>query len=169
MRKTMSAHTSRRSLIISAAALPALAVPTVAGAAVNHDLLVLGERLRVLLPKARALGVKLRQLTEESRADLPTGFMMKENFRRIYEIRSEKNGRGRARDEWVDASTEVAEIAEAILEIRPTDRIGEGIRAAAVLALDEPDCENGFNMRAMLWEMAERAGFVRSECCAFRS
>jgi hypothetical protein len=113
MRKTMSAHTSRRSLIISAAALPALAVPTVAGAAVNHDLLVLGERLRVLLPKARALGVKLRQLTEESRADLPTGFMIKENFRRIYEIRSEKNGRGRARDEWADASTEVDEIAEA--------------------------------------------------------
>jgi hypothetical protein len=48
-----------------------------------------------------------------------------------------------------------------ILEIPSTDPVGQGIRAAAALALDLPDCENGFNMRGLLWEMAERAGFDR--------
>jgi hypothetical protein len=130
----------------------------------NPDLLALGDRLRVLLPKARALGAKFRRLNEESRADLPIGFALQENFQRIFEIRSKNNGRNRAYAEWNDAGTELNEIANAILDIPANDRIGEGIRAAAALALDEHDCENGFNMRAMLWEMAERAGFVRSEC-----
>jgi hypothetical protein len=33
--------------------------------------------------------------------------------------------------------------------------------ARAYAAVDEHDIENGFNMRNVLWEMAERAGFER--------
>ena len=61
-------------------------------------------------------------------------------------------------------SPEVEVVGQAILEIPSTDPIGQGIRAAAALALDEHDTMNGFNMRGLLWEMAERVGFDRSSC-----
>jgi hypothetical protein len=107
---------SRRSLVTSAAALPALAVPAIAATA-DADLLSLGERLRALLPKERALRVKVHHLSEECKAGLPIGFMQNKNYRRIHEIRSKRNGRDRAYDEWTAASEELNEIAAAILEI----------------------------------------------------
>jgi hypothetical protein len=160
---------SRRSLVTSAATLPALAVPAVAVAATDPNLLALGERLRALFPKERALGVKFHQLSDECKAGLPIGFMQNKNCRRIHEIRSKRNGRDRTWAEWDAATDELNEIAGAILEIPATDRIGEGIPAAAALALDEDDCDNGHNMRALLWDMAERAGFDRSTCKTVQS
>jgi hypothetical protein len=43
--------------------------------------------------------------------------MQNKNYRRIHEIRSKRNGRDRAYDEWTAASEELNEIAAAILEI----------------------------------------------------
>ena len=76
---------SRRSLITSAAALPALAVPAVAIAATeplpatNPELLALGERLKVLMPLYEALKLKSRRLRDEALAGLPYGFGLKDN------------------------------------------------------------------------------------------
>jgi hypothetical protein len=52
-------------------------------------------------------------------------------------------------------------LPRAILRIPSTDRIGDGIRAAASLALNG-DCENAYHMADILWEMAVRAGFERA-------
>ena len=61
---------------------------------------------------------------------------------------------------WNAASVEQDAVARAILRIPSTDRIGDGIRAAASLALDD-DRENAYDMAEILWEMAARAGFTR--------
>ena len=53
----------------------------------------------------------------------------------------------------------IEEIARAILSIPSTDRICDGIRAAASLVLNE-DCENAYEMAEVLREMAQRAGFT---------
>jgi hypothetical protein len=160
---------SRRSLVTSAAALPALALPAVAIAATepllatNPELLALGERLKVVMPLYEALKLKSHRLAAEAQAGLPDGWGLKDKYWRIYKKRSAKNGHARARIEWNAASTELEEISRAILEIPSTDRIGDGIRAAAALALDDDTHENAFEMEGVLWEMAAHAGFSRPD------
>ena len=154
---------SRRSLVTSAAALPALAVPAVAAPSTDPQLLALAERLKVLLPRATALRRHCARLNKQARGDLPQGFGNNENQMRIYQIRRKRNGGDKTWKEFNEVSPEMEDVGNAILEIPSTDPIGQGIRAAAALALDEHDTMNGFNMRGLLWEMAERAGFERPE------
>jgi hypothetical protein len=148
---------SRRSIVASAAALPALAVPAVSIAATmppedtEQDyacgmiLFCLGERLKALMPRVAAAKLKSGMLHEEARAGLPDGYGVDDAIFRIWEERTAKNGHGQAYEEWNAVSTEQNEVARAILEIPSPDRISDGIRAAASLALND-DCENAYNM-----------------------
>jgi hypothetical protein len=160
---------SRRSLVTSAAALPALAVPAVAVAATeplpetNPELLALGERLKVVMPLYESLKLKSRRLNGEAQSGFSDGWGLKDKYWRLYQKRRAKNGGDRAYAEWNPVSEEQNEVALAILKIPSTDRIGDGIRAAAALALDDDDHENAFTMEDVLWEMAGRAGFSRPD------
>ena len=154
---------TRRSIVASAAALPALAVPAVAQ--INNPdvtLIALGERLKVLMPRVAALGLKSHALHKEARAGFPNGWGMDDELLRTFKERGAKNGYHQAYEEWSGACSELSDLAQAILDIPSTDSIGDGIRAAAALAHDN-DCENAFSMKDLLWELAARAGFTRPE------
>ena len=154
---------SRRSLISSAAALPALAVPAVAQ--INNPdvtLIALGERLKVLMPRVAALDLKSGALHKEARAGFPNSWGMDDELLRAFKERGAKNGYHQAYEEWSGACSELSDLSQAILDIPSTDSIGDGIRAAAALAHDN-DCENAFSMKDLLWELAARAGFTRPE------
>src|SRR4029079_12559685 len=97
---------SRRSLVTSAAALPAAAiVPAVAAPSTDPKLLALGERLKVLFPNATRA-----RLTELRRQ------------------RYKRNGAKKAWEEFSAAWSEIKDVGEAILKIPSTDPIGQGIR-----------------------------------------
>ena len=91
---------SRRSLVTSAAALPALAVPAVAAPITDPQLLVLAERLKVLFPRATALRVRVSELYEQAKAGLPMGFGNNKNQVRIFQIRRKRNGGDKAYEEF---------------------------------------------------------------------
>jgi hypothetical protein len=125
------------------------------------ELPVLGEQLPLAWPQAAALKRKYLSLSERSIAGLPNVWASKEEHFSLYKKRQAETGADIAYDKWNDADKEARRIAEAILDIPSTDLIGDGIRAAAALTLDE-DCE-GYGCE-VLWEMAERAGFDRLSC-----
>jgi hypothetical protein len=159
----MSDLLCRRSLVSSIVALPALAVPAVAQ--VNNPdakLIALGERLKVLMPRVAALGLKSHTLNKEACAGFPNGWGMDDKLNRTFKERGAKNGYYQAYDEWNEACSELSDLTQAILDIPSTDPIGDGIRAAAALAIDH-DFENAYNMEDLLWELAARAGFTRPE------
>ena len=154
---------TRRSIVASAATLPALAVPAVAQ--INDPdakLIALGERLKVLMPCVAALGFKSHALHKEARAGFPDGWGMNDELHRTFNERAAKNGYHQAYEEWSGACSELSDLAQAILAMPSTDSIGDGIRAAAALARDS-DCENAFSMEDLLWELAARSGFTRVE------
>jgi hypothetical protein len=151
---------SRRSLVASAAALPALALPAVA-ASTNPELLALGERLKPLFPRVAAARLKSRALSDEACEGLTNGFgWEKHPDHALWQERLAKNGHDQAYDEWNTADEEMNSIAEEILKIPAIDPMGESIHAAAALALnDEP--ENAYHLEDILWKIAARAGFER--------
>jgi hypothetical protein len=156
----MSPETSRRSVIIGAAVIPALTVPAVAQIdRPDARLIALGERLKVLIPHAAELKLKATPLRKEAIAGLPEGWGLNDELSRIFQERATENGYHQAYDEWSDACSELFDVARAILEIPSTDAVGDGIRAAAALAFDH-DCENASNMKNLLWDLAARAGFT---------
>jgi hypothetical protein len=114
------------------------------------------------MPRAAAAKLKSRMLYEEALVGLPRGFANDAALYRTWKERCAKNGHEQASTEWEAAGIEQDEVARAILEIPSLDRIGDGIRAAASLALNE-DCENAYTMADVLWEMAARAGFTRPD------
>jgi hypothetical protein len=161
------ANLSRRAIVAGAASVPALALPAAAGAgaipATDPELIALGERLKVMMPRVAALGLKSHASYDEACADLPAGWARDGEHMRIFNERSAKNGHDRAYDAWNAASDELHILARAVLNMPSADRVGDGIRAAASIALDDDDRGNAFNMADVLWEMAERAGFTRPE------
>ncbi|MGO9628190.1 MAG: hypothetical protein ACLPXW_04240 [Xanthobacteraceae bacterium] len=128
------------------------------GDAPNAEFIALGERLKAMMPRVAALGLKFCSLHDEASADLPVGWARDSEHLRTFKERSAKNGRDRAYEAWNAASSELYALARAILKIPTNDRSGDGIRAAAALALNH-DCDGAWEMADMLWEMAARAGF----------
>ena len=55
--------------------------------------------------------------------------------------------------------SEIHRLAKAILKLPSDSRIGDGVRAAAALAIND-DIENAYETKEVLWEMAARAGFT---------
>jgi hypothetical protein len=160
---------SRRTLVSSAVALPALAVPAVALPAATPsstpqtqtELLVLGEQLKPLLAEIHRLTPKHRKLYREADAvagDPPRSLDEIQERNARFGAMAKKNGHYELCDQLNPINDEAWRIAKRILKIESTDRIGDGIRAAAALVLDEPsymDREAG----TVLWQMAARAGF----------
>jgi hypothetical protein len=150
---------SRRAIVAGAASVPALALPVAAGAipATDPELIALGERLKVMMC------LKSRALHREAQRGLPQGYGADEQLFAVYQEKNAKNGGDQAYEEWNAASSELSDLAKTILDMPSADRVGDGIRAAASIALDDDDRGNAFNMADVLWEMAERAGFTRPE------
>jgi hypothetical protein len=69
----MSTDFSRRAIVAGAASVPALAVPAVAAEVFTTDpgRIALGERLKVLMPRVAALGLKWSALREEALRGFP--------------------------------------------------------------------------------------------------
>jgi hypothetical protein len=127
------ANLSRRAIVAGAASVPALALPVAAGAipATDPGLIALGERLKVMMPRVTALGLKSSALREEALSELPQGWGSNKQIFALYKEKRTKNGGDRAYEEWNAASSELNDLAETILEIPSNDRVGDGIRAAA--------------------------------------
>jgi hypothetical protein len=158
---------SRRSLVATAAVLPALGVPAAAFATTDTDsrLLVLGEKLKPLWAKREALRQEVASTREICEAaakaihgDEP-GWGLNKAAWREYERMSQETGHDQLSDAFENVCNDVQKVAEAILEIPSHDPIGDGIHAAAALAIDD-DVENGFALVAVLEQMAHRAGFT---------
>jgi hypothetical protein len=160
---------SRRALLSSAVALPALAVPAVAlpvptpssTPQPQTELLALGEQLKPLLAEIHRLTPKHRKLYREADAtagDPPRSLDEIQERNARFSAMATKNGYYKLCDQLNPIDGEAWRIAKRILMIESTDRIGDGIRAAAALVLDEPsymDREAG----TVLWQTAARAGF----------
>jgi hypothetical protein len=73
-----------------------------------------------------------------SGASSPKGWGINKEAMREFDRVADKNGYSRLRKALNDVDDKVREVAEAILEIPLTDRIGDGIHAAAALARNAP-------------------------------
>jgi hypothetical protein len=157
-----------------AASVPVLALPAVATAvpvadatSVNPQLLALGERLKAAWAKVSELDPsELYEACRKAAGFEQLGDDRTEEQRKAaehrFKVMASQNGYHRVSRKWNAACRINNQIARAIMEIPSTERMGDGIRAAAALVLND-DCENAFEMADVLWEMAARAGFTRPE------
>jgi hypothetical protein len=78
--------------------------------------------------------------------------------RRAFEAMSKKNGYSEAADKWNDAAELRDKLAQAALKIPSNSRVGDGIHAAAAMALNN-DLDDTYEIGELLQEMSARAGF----------
>jgi hypothetical protein len=174
--------TSRRTLVTSAAALPALAVPALAAMAspipapvpitpdvpqLDDELLFkLGEQLKPLLVELQRVRVPCHAAYEQAFEaagfdKFPPGTRTEKQqaaCRARFKAAAKKNGYSKLMDQLDRVHPKAFRIAKRILKIEPTDRIGDGIHAAAALVLDEPSYME-YAAGTVLRQMAARAGF----------
>jgi hypothetical protein len=148
---------TRRSLVTTAATVPALALTAIPAAAAlsptastmpptRAELVALGEQLKPLfvaqwdfLPKLyAAYRIAVDAADYKNLGYNRTEEQQKEADRRFQEA-AEKFGYYKLYKQWGDLREKMYKIARSILAIEATDRIGDGIRAAAVLVLGDDD------------------------------
>jgi hypothetical protein len=177
---------SRRAILAGAASVPALALPAAAAVALpavvepaapapaaavvevpNPDaaLIALGEQLKVASAKAAKLNRVSSRLhdacLEASRyADYPDRLGNPE-AKRAFHAMSKTNGYSEAADKWNDACELQNKLARAALKIPSNGRVGDGIHAAAAMALNDDYISSEYAPEAqeLLQEMSARAGF----------
>jgi hypothetical protein len=177
---TIPSKVSRRLLVTGAAALPALAVPTIASAGsdragypVTHPdprLLALAEELKPVWSRLcffdpqRLAAAKEAQAESEALHLEMTGTKVGSGLNATADQKfwrvSEENGYLRLADICEALFTEVIRLADAILEIPAADRMGDAIRLAAIL-MKYPDDDCSYS--DLLWEMAAPAGFTKPD------
>jgi hypothetical protein len=167
---------SRRHLVTTAAALPALAVvaavpavaavtaspaaaPIVEAANIDAELIALGERLKVAIEEADRLGEPVHRLYRACRkaARFEDHSEPRDECFARFDAKKKDNGYGRAYKKWNAASNVKFRIARAILKIPSNSRVGDGICAMAAI-VDEQDMYSKDS--SVLWNMAARAGFT---------
>jgi hypothetical protein len=149
---------SRRTLVTSAAALPALAAP--AGAAVNPST---DEKLRQLWAKYLAQAAIERAAFEEYKParvaydaevpPCPKGVLPGHHFKAQQPLR-EKYGCDRLYDAWNEADVATREVVEAIRAIEAQSLFGVGVKLAALPV--ECDPEDSVNTTARALEDIDR-------------
>jgi hypothetical protein len=184
---------SRRHLVTTAAALPALALAA-AVPAVAIPLSAPATTASPLLPQAAAAAVmpvecssELLGLGEQLKPLFTAWLKLKPRCSRAYQVAFDQAGFAGLGDNRTEKQQAEAErkfneackqsgydplykrvnalsdkrgkMARAIYKLKANDRIGDGIRAAAALVLND-DLENGYEAEEILWEMAARAGFT---------
>jgi hypothetical protein len=152
---------SRRSLVTSAAALPALALPAVAIAAepsTNPTLLALAEQLKPVWARLQSIEPERHRTYEEAKAGLPQGWALdKEGHYRTWRERGTTNGYFELSKATNNLQEQIYQLTDAIREIPSTNRMEDAIRLAAILMrYDDQDC----CYQDELWEIAAPAGFA---------
>jgi hypothetical protein len=161
-------------VVAAATALPALAkaspimsetaAPVIAPDAPDPDaaLRALGEQLKAA--SAEAVRLEPRRLYDEcwnaSGFDKRPKGRANAAARRRFDAMAEQNGYRKASERWNVACRRERRIAKAILRVPAHTPIGEGVRAAAAIAIDEPDLDSTMETTKMVWGLAVRAGFT---------
>jgi hypothetical protein len=164
----------KSSAVVAATALPALAAavpiksetatPPIAPGATDPDaaLIALGEQLKAA--SAEAARLEPRRLYDEcwnaSGFDKSPKGRANVAARRRFDAMAEQNGYREASERWNVACERKRRIAKAILRVPAHTPIGEGVRAAAAIAIDEPDLDSAMETTKMVWGLAVRAGFT---------
>ena len=134
-------------------------------------LIALGEQLKVAIAKATKLERLSSRLYEacmqagEKALGAAGGDLSKyrtnrqqQAMDRAWKAMAKKNGYGEAADKWNNALDLRDKLAEAALEIPSNSRIGDGVHAAAAMALNR-DLDETYEIGDLLHEMSARAGF----------
>jgi hypothetical protein len=165
---------SRRSLVTSAAALPALALPVVAMAmpasqasTTDPTLLALGEKLKPLWARYAKLRPVTRRLYEQcseaagwDQLGRDRTKAQQEAAMRLFRRAFRTTGYSRMMDIINTLDIQMKELGHAILEIPSTDRVGDAIHLAAILVMNtDQDCTYKYR----LWEITAHAGFAVPE------
>jgi hypothetical protein len=160
---------SRRSLVSSVIALPALAVPAVASASMptadtsQPELLALGEQLKPLFAEWQRLDPLVSAAYQQAMEDagfykFPSGTRTRQQQAACeagWKVAAKQSGYSKLYRQLNPICSKADQLAKRILEIEATDRVGDGIHAAAALFLNEPDGWSGEVLR----RMATKAGF----------
>jgi hypothetical protein len=132
------------------------------GAGIDAELIALGERLKEVSDEAekRRPDADLHEECWEA-ADFERANEAGENAagHARFKAMADKNGYKAACDKWQAVCKVEHQIASAIFKMPANTRIGEGVRAAAALTLND-DVENLNEIGEVLWTMAARAGFM---------
>jgi hypothetical protein len=177
------ANLSRRAILAGAASVPALALPAAVAVALpaiiepaaaaptaaavvelpNPDaaLIALGEQLKAASSKPAKLNA--RRLYQACRKAAGHRHDMTQKQRDAahhrFKAMSKENGYSEAANKWDAASKAENKLASAILKIPSNSRIGDGVHAAATIALNDEYMEDTPEVREFLQEMSARAGF----------